>query len=465
MISRRDPVLMLLREACGRRVFPGAVVCASRGGMVRYEHAVGSSTLYPIPLPLVSQALFDVASLTKSVATTTAIMLLVDAGELDLDVSIAEYIPAMREGGKGAITIRHLLAHASGLPAHIKFYEELEALRQQGEGPAWGTESVDWVVERIAGLEDWHGPDQVTIYSDLGFILLGRMIELVTEQPLEQFCREQIFLPLGMEDTFFLPLADAEQRKELLKGRQIVVTEQCPWRGRLLTGEVHDDNCYSMGGVAGHAGLFSTAADQHRFGYVMLQCSKGVSSFVSPAVVNEFWRIQDCVPNSTRTLGWDTPSPGASQAGKFFSPSSVGHLGFTGCSLWLDREKDIVAVLLSNRVHPQRDNDAIKEFRPLLHDTLHSLLTRPAPLPPPRNKDSLQTMPEEEPSPAVLSEHRPLLHPPPRPAPLDRHLTPLPHVDDGREPLPEDEYATSLDSTSRVRPLSSGPEDDNWEEP
>lgn len=453
--SNQDPVLLLLREACSRRVFPGAMVCASRNGAVRYDHAIGAATLFPIPLPLVSQAIFDVASLTKPVATTAAIMLLVDSGELELDVPISDYIPAMREAKYPQMTIRHLLAHASGLPAHICFYEELEEERQKGTAPPIGTESVDWVIERIAALEDCVPPETQTVYSDLGFILLGRMIEHIAEQPLEVFCREQIFLPLGMEDTFFLPLYDEDARKKMLKGRQIVVTEQCPWRGRLLSGEVHDDNCYSMGGVAGHAGLFSTASDLHRFGYTLLQCSKGVSSFFSPAVIQEFWRIQDCVPHSTRTLGWDTRSPENSQAGAFFSMNTVGHLGFTGCSLWIDRDEDIVAVLLTNRVHPQRDNAAIKEFRPLLHDTLHTLLTRPAPLRPPSkdNEESEGEQTEQSDEQSVVStENKPVLYPPPQPAPFQRHLTPVPTAEEQQDARPEDEFATSLDASHRIPP-------------
>lgn len=462
MVSNQDPVLTLLREASTKRVFPGAVLCASRHGEVRYDHAIGAASLFPIPLPLVSQALFDVASLTKNVATTAALMLLVDAGELEIDIPIAEYIPAMKDAGKTDITVRHLLAHSSGLPAHIKFYEELEALRAEGKAPSWGPESVDWVIDKIAQV-DAQAPNQVTIYSDLGFILLGRMIEHITEKSLDTFCQEEIFLPLGLEDTFFLPLFDETLRKKRLKGRQVVVTEQCPWRGRLLSGEVHDDNCHAMGGVAGHAGLFSTASDLHRFAFSMQQCAKGVASFLSPAVVNEFWRIQDKahgaqegVEGTSRTLGWDTPTPGISQAGEHFSASSVGHLGFTGCSMWIDRDEEIIAILLTNRVHPSRDNDAIKTFRPRLHNALHTLLKRPAPLPPP-SEEGTGELPQQQEAPNARS----FLPPPPQPVPFAKHLLKPEDGDDGAPSLPVDEFATSLDLGAKATPAPLAPTPDD----
>ena len=427
-----DPVMQLLREGCRKKIFPGAVLCASRMGGVRYDHAVGYASLQPNPLPMVTAALFDVASLTKIVATTTALMVLVDAGEIEVEHPVSRYVPAFQVSGKEDITIAQLLDHSSGLPAHIKFYEELNALREKGEDIPMGDASMDWVVERIAQVEG-KPPGTSAEYSDLGFLVLGRLIELVARQSLDQFCREQIFLPLGMEDTFFLPLYKTSNKRDVrrsrLKGRQIVATEDCPWRKRVLVGEVHDDNCYALGGVAGHAGLFSTGADLHRFAQMLLRCSTGKATFFPPSLVQEFWRIQDGVPGSTRTMGWDTPSQTGSSAGELFSRNSVGHLGFTGCSLWIDRDEEIIVVFLTNRVHPSRENAEIKRFRPLIHNSIYGLITTPSPLPPPKKAKRTSQPKKEAKEPAenelngltelTKSEPRLPLPPPPAPAKKD----------------------------------------------
>ncbi len=408
MISNSDPVLLLLREASRKRVCPGAVVCASRKGVVRYDHAVGYACLYPVPLPLVAQAIFDVASLTKAVATTSSIMLLIDAGELELDQKVSGFFPSFKQAGKTNITVRHLLNHCSGMPAHVEFFKELVALRQDGGGPVPGPEAVDWVIQQIANV-DVAPPETKSVYSDLGFIVLGRLVEKIVGQSLDTFCVEQVFRPLGMEDTFFLPLTDDALRRKRLRGRQVVSTEQCPWRGRLLQGEVHDDNCYAMGGVAGHAGLFSTTNDLHRYAQTVLRCAKGEFNFFTPAVIQEFWRKQDLVEGASWALGWDTPSPEGSQAGSLFSRNSVGHLGFTGCSLWIDRDDEQIAILLTNRVHPSRENPGITKLRPVVHNVLHGLLSESAVLPPP-DTEGLELPVDGS---TESQTGRPVLNPPP----------------------------------------------------
>ncbi|HAA57336.1 MAG TPA: hypothetical protein DCE42_21400 [Myxococcales bacterium] len=409
-ISNNDPVIQLLREASRKGIFPGAVVCASKKSSVQYDHAVGNATLSPDPVPIVTQALFDVASLTKPVATVTAIMQLIDSKETELDTPIYKHLPIFGKKGKKDITIRHLLSHCSGLDAHVKFYEELEALNQEGRGPDYGPQAVKWVVEKIAGLES-RPPETETVYSDLGYIVLGYLVEQLTQTPFHEYCRNEIFLPLGMEDTFFLPLWQEDKKQQLLKGRQVVATEDCPWRKRVLVGEVHDSNCHAMGGVAGHAGLFSTAADIHRFSLTMLRCYHGAMDFLPQELVQTFWSIQPMVPNTTWTLGWDTPSPEGSSAGSHYSASSVGHLAFTGCSMWLDPEDDVVIVLLTNRVHPSRDNIEIRRFRPIIHNTIRSLITEPVPLPPPKRlgKAPAPITPEE--AEKLLSENARLPRP------------------------------------------------------
>ena len=425
-----DPVLQLLRQAIRRESFPGTVLCASRDGEIRYDHALGAArTDHTSPLPLVSTALFDIASLTKPLATAASLMALSDAGEIEIDEPIATWLEPFRQPHKERITIRHLLAHAAGLPAHLKFYERLEKMREQGEAPALGSDSIDWTIQEIAAL-DTLPIGSCSIYSDLGYILLGRLIEIVAGTSLDHFCREQIFLPLGMEDTFFLPLFEPELRKERLKGRQIVATESCPWRKRVLIGEVHDDNCYSFGGVAGHAGLFSTAADIHRFALTLLRCSQDRASFFSPAIVREFWRIQELAPHSTWALGWDTPSLQGSSAGDLFSRHSVGHLGFTGCSLWIDRDESIIVVFLTNRVHPSRENDDIRRFRPLLHNTIYGLITKASPLPPPARMGAA-------PEPLHIEDIASIVHASPRLPPPPSPQTISTRLDTSNLPSPE----------------------------
>jgi CubicO group peptidase (beta-lactamase class C family) len=349
-------------------------------------------------------------------------MLLIDSGDLELDDPIGRFLPVFEGTPKADITVRHLLNHCSGFPAHIKFYEQLEELRAQGEGPPKGPASVDWVLQQIAEM-DTEPPGTKSVYSDLGFITLGRLVEKVTSQPLQDFCEEQIFRPLGMEDTFYLPSWKPEKRRKRLAGRQIVVTEMCPWRKKLMIAEVHDENCYSFGGVAGHAGLFSTAEDIHRFALTLWRCSRGMDNFFQASLVQEFWRKQEIVPGSTWALGWDTPSEQNSQVGHLFSRHGVGHLGFTGCSLWIDRDDHILAVFLSNRVHPTRENTDIRRFRPLLHNTLYGMLTEPAPLQPPvemgRAPELLQVQDE-----AALSANQ-AVHSRLRPPPSLRSAFPL----------------------------------------
>ncbi|MGH7961648.1 MAG: serine hydrolase, partial [Candidatus Binatia bacterium] len=175
---------------------------------------------------------------------------------------------------------------------------------------------------------------------------------------------------LGLQTTAFVDLEMMRRRKLQPVPEMFAPTEQCPWRKRLLCGEVHDDNAYAMGGVAGHAGLFSTVDDVNQLVSCLLACYRGESTWLPSALVREFWTRDDRVPGSTWALGWDTPSPHGSSAGEFFSPHSIGHLGFTGASLWIDLDRQVQVIVLSNRVHPRRDNEKIKAFRPVLHDAI-----------------------------------------------------------------------------------------------
>jgi CubicO group peptidase (beta-lactamase class C family) len=213
-------------------------------------------------------------------------------------------------------------------------------------------------------------PGQQVLYSDLDFMLLGAVIEKLSGMELDQYCLDNIFRPLGLQQTAFINLGKRRQGALPFPLGQVAPTERCPWRNRILCAEVHDDNAYAMGGVAGHAGLFSAIDDLNQLVNCLLACYRGEHCFLPSALLREFWTRDETVSGSTWALGWDTPSLSHSSAGELFSAHSVGHLGFTGTSLWIDLERQLYVIILSNRVHPRRDNDKIKTFRPVLHNTI-----------------------------------------------------------------------------------------------
>lgn len=321
----------LLESYVERRAFPGGVLAVGdREGLI-HLHPFGRLT-YEKDAPRVTAAtIYDLASLTKVVATTTMAMILVDEGRLDLDRPV-------RDG----VTVRHLLTHSSGLPALAPFFQEIR-----------GKEAY---VERIRAMELTYPPGSRSVYSDPGIILLGAVLEEVAGQPLETFVRERVLAPLGMKDTMYRP------PPELLP--RIAPTEFDPWRGRLVHGEVHDENTFAMGGVAPHAGLFGTAGDLARFAQMML-----AGGLVSHETIELFTRKAG-IPDSDRALGWDTKSAEGSSAGTLLSPRSFGHTGFTGTSIWIDPERRLYVILLTNRVHPTRENDLIREARPAVADAV-----------------------------------------------------------------------------------------------
>ena len=211
-------------------------------------------------------------------------------------------------------------------------------------------------------------------------MLLGEAVERLSGKPLDRFCRDEMFTPMQLSSTFFVDLSRSWEETcpapaPAIAAAEIAATEDCPWRRKILCGEVHDDNAYAMGGVAGHAGLFSSAPDVHRFIRFLGRCRTGAEpDFLPAAVVREFLEAERPLPGQTHVLGWDTPSPEGSSSGRHFSARTVGHLGFTGTSIWWDLERDVHVVFLTNRVHPSRDNDAIRQFRPLVHDAVMEAL-------------------------------------------------------------------------------------------
>jgi CubicO group peptidase (beta-lactamase class C family) len=352
----------VVENAVADRAFPGAVLAVGRDGALVHLRPFGRLTYDADAPPVRTDTVYDLASLTKVVATTTVAMILVDEGRLDLAKRVSDFLPRFRGGARDQVTVEHLLTHSSGLPAHLPLYQEIQ-----------GKEAY---VERISATDLVYPPGAQSVYSDLGVILLGEILERVAGEPLDAFARRRVFEPLQMNDTLFRPGA-------ALLGR-VAPTEIDPWRGRLLRGEVHDENAYALGGVAPHAGLFSTAPDLARFAQMLL--NGGVLEhhrIVSRATVERFTRRVGRTPGSTRALGWDTPAasdtaersstpgtPAYSSAGSILSVRSFGHTGFTGTSMWMEPDRRLFVILLTNRVHPTRANDKIRAVRAEVADAV-----------------------------------------------------------------------------------------------
>jgi serine-type D-Ala-D-Ala carboxypeptidase len=371
------PVEQALREAVAQGTFPGAVLLVGRSEEIIYERAFGSRSLVPAKTPMREDMIFDLASLTKPLATTLAIMLLAKEKKIHLDDRVTRFVPSFGVSDKSPITLRQLLNHSSGLPAWKPYFEEIVQEEKSGRINSLGSQDAKrHVFDRIHREELLSPPGAQSLYSDLGFMILGEIVELVSGSSLDRFCYDAIFKPCGLRSMSFIDLTQLRAGEIRTMEEMIVPTEYCPWRKKILCGEVHDDNAYVIGGVAGHAGLFASARDIHLLLARMARCLGGKDDFLPRSLVEEFLTKDKIVKDSTRALGWDTPTRHKSASGNYFSPRSVGHLGFTGPSVWWDLEKNCHIILLNNRVHPTRKNDKIKDFRPHIHDlimtTIHS---------------------------------------------------------------------------------------------
>jgi CubicO group peptidase (beta-lactamase class C family) len=266
-----------------------------------------------------------------------------------------------------------LLDHTSGLAGWRPYYEKVRS----ADGEIWlATVKGQEAVRRMVAAEAPEvPPGSRALYSDLNFILLDWILERVNGHPTDVLFAEWLAEPLKLESLFFVDLKSPVKAARARRGRAFAATERCPWRGRILIGEVHDENTYAMGGVSGHAGLFGTIRDVAAMAGVWLDSFLRSDGFCEQGLAKQFWQKSE-VPGSTRALGFDTPSPRASQAGGLFGPRTVGQLGFTGTSLWIDPDRELIVVLLTNRVHPTRENGAIKQFRPVLHERVAELCAK-----------------------------------------------------------------------------------------
>ncbi len=360
----------------GKFVTPGAVLLVGCGGDVVYNKAFGCRSLLPEITPMKKDIVFDIASLTKAIVTTTLTMQAIERGKLSLDKRLTQILQTFSTIGKERMTVRHLLAHCSGYAAHKPFYRGIaSASKGERSGMLWSRGAVEFIYNELYRMPLDNLPGTATCYSDLGFILLGHVLEVVYGgESLDKLATRNIFQPLGLRNLGFIDLSKTKRRGLEPVTDIIAPTSSCQNRKTILCGEVQDENAWVMGGVAPHAGVFSTAADIHLFATEMLRCWHGIGSLVPQRLVQEFWKKDTTVPGSTWALGWDTPTPGKSSSGKYFSQSAVGHLGYTGCSLWIDPERELDVVLLTNRVHPSAENESIKKFRPIIHDLVMETL-------------------------------------------------------------------------------------------
>jgi CubicO group peptidase (beta-lactamase class C family) len=342
----------ILDAAVADRVFPGASMAVTHRGRLVALKVFGRFTYDSESTLVATETLFDVASVSKVVATTTVAMILYERGLLDLDAPVVGIVPEFAGDGdaqRRAVTLRMLLAHSSGLPAYEKLFLKARTREQLLQAAFTTPLAAD--------------PGSRAEYSDIGFMVLGEALERIAGETLDRFCQREIFGPLGMAHTTYNPPPEA-------RAKIPPTQDDRTFRNRIIQGEVQDENASVLGGVAGQAGVFSIAEDLARFAHAMLG---GENPILRPETVSLFTRRETAPAGTSRALGWDTPSP-PSQSGKYLSPQAYGHLGYTGTSLWIDPAREFSVVLLTNRTWPDSSNQlssqAIKRVRPKFHDAV-----------------------------------------------------------------------------------------------
>jgi CubicO group peptidase (beta-lactamase class C family) len=339
-----DRARAILRDGLEMRAFPAAAVDVGRSDASLWSEAFGRLTYDADARPAGAETIFDLASLTKVIATASIAMQQVQSGRLPLDARVSSLLPLWTGADRRRVTVRQLFDHSSGLPGHLRLWTELS-----------GREAYE---RRLCEASLDRPPGTSAVYSDPGFILLGLLLEKIGDATLDAQMRS--WLGDLSETLRFTPPVDWVPNT--------APTEQDDWRGRLLVGEVHDENAAAIGGVAGHAGLFGTAEAVGTFARLVLQTFKRQTRLGTPELMREF-AARSRVPGSSRALGWDTMLT-TSSCGTRMSSRAIGHTGFTGTSLWVDPERDMYAVLLTNRVHPSRTNEKFLPLRARFHDAL-----------------------------------------------------------------------------------------------
>jgi CubicO group peptidase (beta-lactamase class C family) len=339
MISSRLKNLdTVIEQAIQEKNTAGAVVIVGHQGKIVYRKAYGYRMLVPKKVPMTADTMFDLASVTKPTAAGTSIMILIEEGKLRMYDRVSTFIPEFGQKGKERVTILHLITHCSGLPAWDKYFEK-KGIDKKG------------IILDIASKSTTYEPGTKFVYSDLGFITLGEIVERASGMPLEQFAKKRIFEPLGMKDTMYNP-------PDALKPRCAATEVQ---NGKTLQGTVHDGNAATMGGVSGHAGLFSTVDDLAVYCQMLLNGgSFGKTRIFGPLTVRAITSNQSPVPDVQRGYGWDIGSSYSTLRGDIFPKGSLGHTGWTGTSIWIDLNSKTFIVLLCNRNHPTEDGDVTR---------------------------------------------------------------------------------------------------------
>ena len=343
--------LAVLRTGIEQRAFSAAAAAVTYRGSLVLLKALGRFTYEPNSMEVTPDTIFDLSSVTKVIATTSMAMILYERGLLDLDMPVVSAVSEFRKNDarREGVTFRMLLTHSSGLPAYEKLFLHAKT-RDELLAAALATPLIA-------------DPGTRAEYSDIGFIVFGVALERIAGDPLDHFCQQEVFGPLGMSRTAFNPPAS-------WRPLTAPTADDHTFRQRMIQGEVQDENASVLGGVAGHAGLFSAAHDVAIFAHAMLS---GGCPLVRPETLAWFTRRQGSPPGTSRALGWDTPSS-PSQSGKYFSAASFGHLGYTGTSSWIDPERQLSITLLTNRTWPDCSNQAIKRVRPAFHDAVGEAL-------------------------------------------------------------------------------------------
>lgn len=353
--------LAVLQRAVEQRTFPGAACAVVQRGKIVLLAGVGRLRYEAEAPPVRLDTIFDLASVSKVLATTTAAAIGYERGWLDLEQPLAEVAPELLQVDdrrRRRVTLRMLLAHRAGLPAYVRLFERFPAQEWAVKPRA---ERAATMLQLAASVPLEAEPGMRALYSDIGFLLLGVVLERLAGEALDVFCAGNVFQPLGMTRAGFRPLpADS--------GRECIAptVDDCDFRGRVIQGEVHDENAWAMGGVAGHAGVFATALEVAQFAHALLA---GGAPLLQRETLARFTRRAAAPAGTRRALGWDTPSR-PSQSGRYFGEHAYGHLGYTGTSLWIDPERALGVVLLSNRTWPDHAGDAIKQVRPAFHDAV-----------------------------------------------------------------------------------------------
>ena len=357
----KDSISREVEQAILQGVFPGAVLLCAVNQKIVFHESYGMTDIFE-KRKMRTDSIFDLASLTKPLATTLALSKLIERNQVFLDQKIGSVLKEFKASPKADITIDMLLRHTSGFPAHREYFKKII------KTDANPRKYLRQLLVREA-LEN--KIDVCQVYSDLGFMVLSWIIEKTACQRLDRFVTEQIYSPLGIDDLFFIDL-DLKNEKLNTYRQKIVATQKCPWRKKLLKGEVDDDNAWAVGGIEGHAGLFGDAGSIYKLCCEILNALLNKPTKVlSPDIIKAFVQKES---QCDMVAGFDTPSKKDSSSGQFFSSSSVGHLGFTGTSFWIDPVTSLIIIFSTNRVHPLRLNEGLKKFRPQIHDLIYSQL-------------------------------------------------------------------------------------------